>query len=62
MISPVIVEMRDGVATARCHSLDCGREPHLLFGGPSFRDAERAADVHLKTLNHRKKKKEKGTP
>lgn len=58
MISPVIVEKRNGVAVARCHSLDCGQEPHLILGGPSFRDAERAADVHLKTLN---RKKEQGS-
>lgn len=58
MISPLIVEKKHGVAVAICHSLDCGQEPHLVHGGPSFRDAERAADVHLKTLN---RKKEKGS-
>lgn len=45
MISPVIVDMRHGLTTC----MGCGK-PHTLYTGSDVREAEQAADAHLKAI------------
>jgi hypothetical protein len=55
VISPVVVDARHGTVTAHCVRWDCAvpddePPPHLLYEGTSIRDAEEAADTHLKEI------------
>lgn len=49
MISPVIVQVREGLATAHCEH-HAHPFAHALYVGKSVRDAEAAADAHLKDI------------